>query len=307
MKKTILPYRFIKLVTSALIATCVLLTSFSESRAAKKSKRGWLGVHVQELTPSLREAFDVGKRPGLLISDVVKASPADKADLDEEDVILTFDGQPVEKADEFAKMVRETPPGKTVKMVILREGEEEKIEVKIGKRKTRRLFRDSENVLFIKSSGPKLGVKVHKLNEDLAAYFHVKRNEGVLLLEVIEDSPAEEAGIRAGDIITRVNDERVTEPDELIEALEEFEEGDVVTIEYVRHAESAKVEIKLEDFDEESSFMWNFFKPPHIDIHRFDRGRSHDIEIQVPKHRDRFDSILREFPDDKRKALKVML
>lgn len=288
MKKRVIPYQLIKTMSRFLIVV-VFISLSTEAGAASSKRKGWLGVQIQELTPSLKEALKVGDRTGLLIAEVIEGSPADKADLYEKDVILTYDGQPVEKADDFARMVRNTPPDKTIKLDVLRDGEKVEIEVTIGKRKYRR---SKNSYVFFGSDRPRLGVKVHELNEDLAHYFDVDKNKGVLILEVIDDSPAEKGGLKAGDIISKINNEHVADPDELIEILGEYEEGDVVTVEYVRHGKTAKIELELEDSESQDSPFWKFFNRPRIDIHRFDdKDRSKDIEIIIPKSKDRYKSI----------------
>ncbi|MDZ7292424.1 MAG: PDZ domain-containing protein [candidate division KSB1 bacterium] len=292
-----------RILSHRLTAAVVYLTAFAgfsfvawrDAEAVEKTKKGWLGVSVQELTPSLREAMKVGNRPGLLITSVVRNSPADDANLKEEDVILTFDGKTVEKADEFVKLVRDTSPDKKVKIKILRDGKEKELEVIIGARESEpRSFRfgwDDGRDIFI-TSGPRLGVQVQKLNKDLAPYFQVEEKGGVLILEVSKNSPAEKAGLKAGDVITRIGDEKVTDPDDLIEALKDYEEGDKVTIEYMRMGKSEKTQAEIERSE---SRRFQFFGPGRneIRIRRFLPEAERDIDVFIPEFPQKFDIIER--------------
>jgi len=106
--------------------------------------------------------------------------------------------------------------------------------------------------------GPYLGVQLHELNEDLAGYFGVKEEEGVLILSVEEDSPAEEAGLKAGDIIIKFDDETVSEPEDIHEIMSELEEDDEVTIEILRHNRKQTIKVTLGETEDVHQF---FFSP----------------------------------------------
>jgi C-terminal processing protease CtpA/Prc len=303
----------------------LLFVVWRDGEAAEKSKKGWLGVSVQELTPSLRETMKVGNRSGLLITDVVENSPADDANLREEDVLLSFDGKSVEKADEFTQLVRNTPPDKKVKVKILRHGEERELEVTIGARKSGSYARSfswggsgQAPGFMLLGNRPRLGVQVQDLNKDLAPYFKVEEKSGVLVLSVGKDTPAEKAGLKAGDVITRVGDEKITDADDLIQALRDYEEGDKVSIEYVRQGKNATVQAEVEN---EDSHGFQYFMPERqkiriperskIRIQRFDDGDGGDVEILMPEFRDHLEAIEkgvieREVQDRLRQELKQL-
>jgi serine protease Do len=249
------------------ITSGLLFVALRDGNAIEKTKKGWLGVSVQELTPSLRETMKVGNRSGLLITDVVRDSPADDANLREEDVLLSFDGKSVERTDNFTQLVRNTPPDKKVKVKILRNGEERELEVTIGARKSGASARSfswsgsgshSPDVFWM-GNRAHLGVQVQDLNRDLAPYFKVEEKSGVLILSVSKDSPAEKAGLKAGDVITRLDEEKITDADDLITALRDYEEGDKVNVEYVRQGKSATAAVEFENM--ENSHGFKFFSP----------------------------------------------
>lgn len=272
----------------------LLVITLRDSRASEKNGKGWLGVSVQEMTPSLREAMKTGNDTGLLVTNVAPDSPADDAGIREEDVIIEFDGKKVEKSEELTKAVRQTEPDKTVNVVVLREGKRKEFEVTIGKYRSRsftsmphRSFSwggEAPNVVMF-SDRPRLGVQVHELDNDLAPYFKVEPKSGALILEVTKDSPAAKAGLRAGDVITKVGDEIVRDPDDLIEALNEFEEGDKVAITYVRQGKTATLEAELEQAKAQG---FRYFMPEREPLRWHSGGEGwDDAELMIPQTPDR--------------------
>jgi len=305
MLKKILSHRMIVALAFFAIFGGVLFIAFHDGKAVEKTKKGWLGVSVQELTPSLRETMKAGNRSGLLITDVVEGSPADDANLREEDVLLSFDGKSVEKADEFTELVRNTPPDKKVKVKILRDGEERELEVTVGARKSESWvgghgWGKNPGMVWM-GDWPRLGVQVQDLNKDLAPYFKVEEKNGVLVLEISKDGPAGKAGLKAGDVITRVGDEKITDSDDLISALHDYEEGDKVKIEYVRQGKNSTAEAIL---DNDESHGFQFFTPERqkiripernkIRIERFDDGDGDEMEILLPDIHRQIDAFKRE-------------
>lgn len=264
-----------------------ILAAIQGVSAKESSKKAWLGVQIQELTPSLRESFKLGDKTGLLITEVVDDSPADDANLREEDVIIEFAGQPVERADAFTKLVRGSEPGKDVKVVVVRDGVRKEIMVTLAGRKTPKsssyAWGDGPMQMF--GPHPQLGVQAHELDANLAAYFSVKENEGALVLRVFEDTPAEKAGLKAGDVITKIDDESIDDPDNLVRALSDYEDDDEITVTYIRHGKTATAKATLEESD--SGFQ--FFHTPKKDrmrIHRFDDDDSEALlhELDAKRH-----------------------
>ncbi len=274
-------------IAAALLAGAAL----NDAAAQERRQRGWLGVTVQELTPSLRDAMKVGDRSGLLISSVVENSPADDAGLKEGDVIVRFDGNSVEKTKDFTRLVRRTSPGENVNVVYVRDGDEESTEVEIGRRKSSgsNYFSwsggdDDNDRKIVRFFGrPRLGVQVHELNESLAGYFDADENGGVLILEVTEDSPAEKAGLKSGDVITKVDGEKVRDPEELIEILGDYDYDEVIEVEYLRKGSTGKVEVELESNNwHSSSGDFRSFGGPNVFFHRDLDGDS-DFDIVIPE------------------------
>lgn len=266
----------------------LLFWNVQEGHAGDKSGKGWLGVSVQELTPSLREAMKVGDKPGLLVTNVADGSPAEEAGIREEDVIIEYAGQKVEKVDDLTRAVRQTEPEKKVKVVVLREGNRKEFEVTVGKYGRERSsgpwrsfsWSGSHPAVPVFPGRPRLGVQVHELNNDLAPYFKVEPKAGALILSMTKNSPAAKAGLKSGDVIIKVGEEVVRDPDDLIEALGEYDEGDRVKIEYVRQGKTASVEVELEKVETD---RFKYFQPEFRRIPTPHGAGWEEAELEAPE------------------------
>jgi serine protease Do len=133
---------------------------------------------------------------------VVEDSPAEEASLQEEDVIVKIDGRPVSGASDVARIVRRAQPGNELEVEFIREGKRKRVTVKVARRKGDWEYGyswdpGSLHLEILKEPGVRMGVTLQDMDENLARYFKVKPGEGVLVVEVEEDSPAHEAGIRS--------------------------------------------------------------------------------------------------------------
>lgn len=318
MSKKLLTQRWAWMTAVALVSALVLGVAWRESAASSKSGRGWLGVSVEELTPSLRKKMKLGTQSGLLVTNVVENSPADDAGFREEDVIVEFDGQKVDEAEAFTNLVRDAGAEKKVTVVLMRDGERKTMEVILGKRRASQGYgysfgSGSAPNVFAFSGRPRLGVQVHELDESLAAYFKVQPREGVLVLEVNEDSPAEKAGLKSGDVITKIDEEKIRDAEDLIETLAEYEDGDKVALAYVRQGKSASLEIAIEDSHPRvrmwsphgrsmglNDWKWNEDGDPNVIMRRVE-PRIHELQDVIRNEVDA--NVRREIEANMRRAL----
>lgn len=273
-------YRFLSV--PVLFAILMIMFACETGEVLAKSKKGWLGLSVRELTPSMREDLKLGDRSGLLIINVVPGSPADDAGLREEDVIFKYDGKSVEQIDDFVRMVKNTPPETSLEIDIVRHGADKTVEVIIGKKRRKNWYfgmGDGDHQFLFLSGQPRLGLKVHEMNKDLSEYFKGAEDGAVLVLSVFEDSPAEKSGLKAGDVILKVEDEKVSSTEDLLNTLAEYQDGDVVTVEYLRKGLPLKTEVELQNKVEIGSSDFERFTPrvlPRLKWHHFDHGRGID-------------------------------
>jgi serine protease Do len=207
------------------------------------SNRPYLGVGVADVDAERAERLKLKEETGVEITTVTKASPAEKAGLQKGDVVLEFNDERVESMEQFVRLVRETPVGRTVKLLISREGQARTINATLGKRSAAavggpnwnpEMLGESLERLkelergFVMPDLPKslmswrnrtLGIEAEALGPQLAEYFGVK--QGVLVRSVTKGSAAEKAGMRAGDVITAVEGKAVSAPRDVTSAVRE--------------------------------------------------------------------------------------
>lgn len=170
-------------------------TVIDELKNKGKVTRGYLGVYLQDITEDIKEGLGLATLAGVLISEVVDNTPAQKSGLKNGDVVIEFDGTEVRDVQSFRIKVAATPVGKTVKMKILRDGKEKEINVKLGElpeEKTAEVLEEKES---------ELGLKVVEITDPMARQFDLPVKSGVVVVEVAPGSPAEDAGITSGDVI----------------------------------------------------------------------------------------------------------
>jgi len=196
-------------------------------------RRPWIGIYMQELTPELEEKFGVKK--GVLVVNVIKGSPADKASIQAEDIIQKVNGKPVDSGLDLREEILKTEIGEEITLTLVRKGKEMNITFPTGQ--------EQEEIVQITEGGLSerlLGIQVHSINPELEKEYDLKEGEkGVVVIEVDSGSPAAQAGINVGDVIKAVRLDPVDEGE--VDSLREFEEamrkvkpGDTVALR-VRH------------------------------------------------------------------------
>ena len=181
---------------------------------AGKIVRGWLGVMIQDVTPDLAKSFGLKETKGVLISDVTKGSPAEKAGLKRGDVVKGLDEHEVENAHTLSRLVAATQPNSKAKLDIIRAGKEKTIEVTIGT-----MPQKVEGQLPEKATA--WGLSVQDITPELAQQLGLNPDEqGVVISGVDPGSPAGEAGLRTGDVVKEVNRQEIHSLNDYNQALE---------------------------------------------------------------------------------------
>jgi serine protease Do len=177
--------------------------------------RGLLGVAIQDVTPELAKSLGLKESKGALVSQVVPGGPADKAEIEQGDVIVSFDGRMVDDSKDLPRIVASTTVGKTVTVKLLRNGKEVERQAKVGEM-------EEENTSETEKSPvhPSLGVTVQNLTPQVARELGLKKSAGVVVTGVEPGSPAAEALIQAGDVIQAVNRKPVKNVDDFVKIVE---------------------------------------------------------------------------------------
>jgi S1-C subfamily serine protease len=312
----------------------VLVTTPALAATDSNAGKGWLGVSTQPTDPDLKKGLDL-THDGLVVNQVTRDSPADRAGLKKGDVILTYNSRTVTTPEQLRDMVRNATPGRSVALGIWRDGARKSLDVKLGdvadnsdddspdapvpptppiapkapgsphstkvwsddgdvrmwidgreltddeikarmqdmKTKMKSLDGDMDGPgphVYVAPRAPsrgRLGVRIDELNDDMAQALGVT-DKGALVREVIEDTPAQKAGIRAGDVITRVGGDKVEDTDDLTRALRDRQGK--VSIELVRKGAKRTVDVDIPTRDtssrgwtripEPGSGSWGFWK-----------------------------------------------
>ena len=182
-----------------------------------ETRRGWLGVHVQNVTEEIAASLGLPETKGALIAKVSPESPAEAAGIQPSDVIVTFDGQPIDNMRSLPRAVAATAIGKSVDVELLRKGQVMGLTVVVG-----RLSEDEDG-----EDAPKtdvepapdtdredlLGLSLSPLTDELRKRYRIKRSvAGVVVVEVDPKSPAARKGVKPGDVIVEVTQEKVRRP-----------------------------------------------------------------------------------------------
>jgi serine protease Do len=177
-----------------------------------KVVRGWLGVSIQDLTPELASQFGVSETKGVLISDVMDDSPAKKAGFERADVIVEYDGKPMDSSAHLRNAVAQTPVGKKVAVKILRDKKPKTIELTIAEQpKSMTQSGEEDAGDSATPTGVLSGLDVRELTEELTSRYGLKSGErGVVVVRVKPGSSAEELGVREGDMVMEINRQAVT-------------------------------------------------------------------------------------------------
>ena len=232
----------------------------------------FLGVYAEDISKENMSHYGLREARGVGITQVVKDSPAEKAGLRKDDVILKFEGDSVTSVRKLTRLVSEVAPDQTARVSISRGGTEQEVSVTMGKRDqaTNTFHRfpgfegleglqgfkglrgpeglhgvmppgapganiwkwegpgpDGQGMVFAFGGGRRIGVSTTQLTKQLADYFGIADGKGVLVTSVVDDSPAAKAGIKAGDVITAIDGEKVEGAGDLSRAINKKKDGEV--------------------------------------------------------------------------------
>jgi len=274
---------------------------------------GYLGVYAENINRENMARYHMSQPRGVGITQVVQGSPAEKAGLRKDDVILRLDGENITSVRKLNRLVSEIAPDQAVRVTVSRNGAEQELTATVGKRnnfgfaqdlfsnngKTFKLEpktwkfeypnidrfelgdHDFGDLTMILGNGRRLGVSTMQLNKQLADYFGVAK--GVLVTAVSEDGPSAKAGVRAGDVITAIDGEEVDSPGDLSRVANNKKDGDV-TLTIIRNKSQQTIRVT----PRQGGFSTAPGRPQmgrRIVIPRIEIPVMPDIEIEMPQIR----------------------
>jgi len=189
--------------------------------------RGYLGVRIQALTQELAERFGLKDTHGVLVGDVEKGAPGEKAGLKQADVIVELDGRKIEQAATFRNAIAMRAPGSKVNLTVVRDGNRVEVPATLGKLPEGKTAAATTESPKTTSSW---GFSVQPLTSDLAKKFGYEADSGVIINEVTPESPAAEAGLETGMMIQQVNRQKVHSTDEFTAAMQKDKDAKSVML-----------------------------------------------------------------------------
>ena len=251
----------------------VIEISPDDDQVWQSDDSGWLGIEISEITGDKAKELNLPAVRGVQVMSVEPDSPAVKAGLKENDVILSYEGQNVEGTVQFRRLVRETPPGRTIPFTVFRDGTTQSLNVEIGNRSAqfeKHIERGMDgdmapmppmppgnfsmpdfNFKFVTPEAmdwhmPLLGISAEDLNGQLGSYFGAPNNEGILVREVKAGTPADKAGLKAGDVIMKIDDQPVKSLHDLRTHLRDKSDQKSVNLSILRKGSEMTIPVAIE-------------------------------------------------------------
>jgi serine protease Do len=296
--------------SSALVpmaCTAQLLGVVPDSSAMMlRSSQGYLGIEMRDIDNDRAPALKLKDAGGAEVIYVDHDAPAGKVGLRVHDVILQMNGQQVQGVEQLRRMLHETPAGRSVVLLISRDGQQQTINVKLADRAKVEQDAWSQHLVVPDPDGdsgvviagpsghtsggnsflgaitfgtPTVGVDVDPLGSQLADYFGVKDGQGLLVKHVAENSPASTAGFKAGDVITKVNGESMATLNTWAKALH-ANRGKQVQVTIVRNRKEQTLSLQAGDPKHKGDLEWPGFEfGPGI--HIFEPGDEPDLNLEI--------------------------
>jgi serine protease Do len=258
-------------IAMAFLAACLSSPAlWSQTAQARRTPQftvqvggsSYLGIGVADITAERAKALNLKEARGAEVTNVAPDSPAAKAGIKEADVVLDYDGASVQGIEQLTRLVRETPIGRQVKIAVWRSGAPLTLTATIEARKGTVISADGFPVVIpsfpsipqieiprfqMTWQNPVLGIEGESLRsqEQLADFFGVK--DGVLVKSVRKNSAAEKAGVKAGDVVVKLDDSTVATPQEITRALRALGSKKTFTVTVVRNKKEMSLTVTMEE------------------------------------------------------------
>jgi serine protease Do len=252
----------------------------------------FLGVELSEVSKETVAHLKLREERGALVEAVTSGSSAARAGLQKNDVIVKWDGEPIESAREMSRHIRETPAGRAVRLTVMRDGREIEVNVTLGERTALanrvslarpaiasvRVRPEVQQVRPRLQDRSHLGVEVQGMTPQLAEYFGLSKRSGALVIFVFADSPAAKAGLKAGDVILSAGGETVENPQDVRRVLTEKSEG-AIEFKILRDRQEQTLKVQLE----KGTNSWLLAPDASADVDVVALAAIAPVVIQIPK------------------------
>lgn len=290
-----------------------------------EDESGWLGVYIEDVDSELADEEGLPSAEGVYVNGVVDESPAEDAGLKKGDVILKFNGQEARSVRRLTRLIEDTKPKTKVDIEILRDGDHRVLACEIGA-DDHEVWAwsdgdwdfDAPHVVVPDMpdvpSAPRaysfslgqlsnsyMGVGLYDMSEQLAAALGAS-DGGALINNVEEDSPAEKAGLKAGDVIVEIDHKKMYDTDDVRKAIQKKEDGEMATVRVLRGKnEDMTVDVKVESND-----TWSGIGAPHFKL-RHDNTGSYEWRDDMREGLSRMRKNLKENGDEWREVLQEQM
>lgn len=284
----------------------------------------YLGIDTQDVTPQRMAPLKLKEERGVEVLTVDQDAPAGKAGLKEHDVILEFNGTKVEGVEHLRRMIREIPPGRTATVAVSRDGKPMLFKVQLADKAQAMRMSSSHKVMIprpvipdfdfptvdvmVQTSGSRSGAVVENLTPQLGDFFGARNGEGVLVRSVEKGSVAEAAGLKAGDVIVRVENERISDRGDWKTALRNHRRGKV-SVGIIRDKKEQTISITMPEAKDDSSFEFTPFGDESEDwdaqtrvVARFSADQQKQVREAARKTRDQVKQEMKKHSEELKKA-----
>lgn len=204
--------------------------------------RGWMGMQILALTDGQAKELDIDRKKGAYVAGVVKNSPADKAGITKGDIIIKFNSKEITDIDSLRKKVASLSPGTQVSFTLIHNGKTVSKKITVGEMPGDDQSRSND----VSDDKRQLGIAIVDITEQTAEYYKISDRDGVIIISVMRNSPAQKAGLKKGDLIKELDKEAIEDTNELVALLKDKKDNSSMTFLVKRGGSSSYVTVNLD-------------------------------------------------------------
>ncbi|HPR17927.1 MAG TPA: PDZ domain-containing protein [Candidatus Cloacimonadota bacterium] len=261
---------------SLLIPLFLMLSILSPTLSAAEKGKAYMGIYPEDVSGSYYEKIGLKQNYGILIKKVLAESPAEQAGLRDNDILMEIDGDKIFTHDQLTTMLVNYEPGQKVKLKIFREGNEKNIKITFGEREIPRIKKT-----------PYMGVYLSELTNNVKKKLNYEQNYGIMITDLVEDGPAEKAGVKAKSVLMSLAGDKIYTIDQLNVMMKNYKPEDKVKIVVFQDNAETPIDMVLGEkanhvtsiLNGECSFV--FDKPENVFVYQFNRNSDKWIGVKL--------------------------